>query len=213
MTHEAEDARKVVPREPTLEMMRAGARTIHDEDWSFSDLWRDMYDAAPAQAEPPLEHVCGLQGYNGMIDPPCPLCEWNKRRHAAPSPAAEDGLVELDAAIERATLAKTIDAGNQANASLIAAAPDLLAALRDIVAKWERGGYGDGPCPFMPNAIAAIARAEADAERLNWLEIHAGVRARTSRGAYSMEWLTNGRETLRAAIDRARTQGGDDADK
>jgi hypothetical protein len=24
---------------------------------------------------PKTEHVCGLQGYNGMIDPPCPGCE------------------------------------------------------------------------------------------------------------------------------------------
>ncbi len=24
------------------------------------------------------EHVCGLQGYNGMIDPPCPACEENR---------------------------------------------------------------------------------------------------------------------------------------
>lgn len=25
--------------------------------------------------EPTPQHVCGLQGYNGMIDPPCPGCE------------------------------------------------------------------------------------------------------------------------------------------
>lgn len=24
------------------------------------------------------KHVCGLQGYNGMIDPPCPACELKK---------------------------------------------------------------------------------------------------------------------------------------
>lgn len=38
--------------------------------------------------EPP-EHVCGLTGYNGMIDPPCPACEaakeaWKKRRSPEP---------------------------------------------------------------------------------------------------------------------------------
>jgi hypothetical protein len=29
---------------------------------------------APSAPKDP-EHVCGLQGYNGMIDPPCPGCE------------------------------------------------------------------------------------------------------------------------------------------
>ena len=31
------------------------------------------------EATPP-DHVCGLQGYNGMVDPPCPGCEANRKR-------------------------------------------------------------------------------------------------------------------------------------
>lgn len=32
------------------------------------------------------EHVCGLQGYNGMIDPPCPGCQARDARLSQPSP-------------------------------------------------------------------------------------------------------------------------------
>ena len=28
-----------------------------------------------AEKRPPNDHVCGLMGYNPMIDPPCPGCE------------------------------------------------------------------------------------------------------------------------------------------
>jgi hypothetical protein len=28
---------------------------------------------SPTQ-EPRFEHICGLMGYNPMIDPPCPAC-------------------------------------------------------------------------------------------------------------------------------------------
>ena len=31
------------------------------------------YPGCPEKKE--SDHVCGLQGYNGMIDPPCPGCE------------------------------------------------------------------------------------------------------------------------------------------
>ncbi len=26
------------------------------------------------------EHICGLMGWNPMIDPPCPRCEWQRKR-------------------------------------------------------------------------------------------------------------------------------------
>ena len=29
-----------------------------------------------------LNHVCGLQGYDGMIDPPCPACNNNEQFHS-----------------------------------------------------------------------------------------------------------------------------------
>jgi hypothetical protein len=39
---------------------------------------RPTYLPAPAKSEP--EHVCGLSGYNGMLDPPCPACLANRRQ-------------------------------------------------------------------------------------------------------------------------------------
>ena len=33
--------------------------------------------AAEAEGALAPSHVCGLSGYNGMIDPPCPACEKN----------------------------------------------------------------------------------------------------------------------------------------
>lgn len=50
------------------------------------------------------------------------------------------------------------DAGREANARLIAAAPDLLAALRDIIAH-ERCDCGNTTCWFC-RGIAAIKKAE-----------------------------------------------------
>jgi hypothetical protein len=34
-----------------------------------------------------LKHVCGLSGYNGMIDPPCPACEAREAAREAPADA------------------------------------------------------------------------------------------------------------------------------
>lgn len=45
-----------------------------------------------------------------------------------------------------------------ADARLIAASPELYEALLDMVNKFERGGYGDAPCPFVVNARAALAK-------------------------------------------------------
>lgn len=50
--------------------------------------WLDKtLDAALVKDGSP-EHVCGLQGYNPMIDPPCPGCEWRNRSE---STARKDG--------------------------------------------------------------------------------------------------------------------------
>ena len=50
----------------------------------------------------------------------------------------------------------------QANARLIAAAPDLLEALKWMVLRTEEGGYPDGKC--LEEARAAIARATGESE-------------------------------------------------
>ena len=50
----------------------------------------------------------------------------------------------------------------EANARLIAAAPDLLEALKWMVLRTEEGGYPDGKC--LEEARAAIARATGESE-------------------------------------------------
>lgn len=32
-------------------------------------------DETEGHSQGGVEHVCGLEGYNGMIDPPCPACQ------------------------------------------------------------------------------------------------------------------------------------------
>jgi hypothetical protein len=59
-------------------------------DHAFYDEALDMHGIALIEKKPPKQtvlekltlhedgtprHVCGLMGYNGMIDPPCPGCE------------------------------------------------------------------------------------------------------------------------------------------
>ena len=43
--------------------------------------------AQPAEAP---EHVCGLQGYNPMIDPPCPVCEANNAGRTIPAASSPE---------------------------------------------------------------------------------------------------------------------------
>ena len=64
---------KYCPREPTREMVAAGWGVHKDVE----TLWRAMFDAAPAQAEPRDDHSL----------------DYIADEYAAPSPAAEDGLV------------------------------------------------------------------------------------------------------------------------
>ncbi len=50
------------------------------------DIFAATYEAVEAEAarqETGPEHVCGLSGYNGMIDPPCPACEWYRLKREA----------------------------------------------------------------------------------------------------------------------------------
>lgn len=68
-------------------------------------LWRGAFGCSDesidaAMAEPPArpspEHVCGLQGYNPMIDPPCPGCEarnaqFAAQKETAPAPLGDEG--------------------------------------------------------------------------------------------------------------------------
>jgi len=37
-----------------------------------------------------VQHICGLEGYNGMIDPPCPACEKYGQARAFPAEESED---------------------------------------------------------------------------------------------------------------------------
>jgi hypothetical protein len=46
-----EPTQKLVPREPTPEMLNAGGKF----SLTLRDAWVDMYDAAPRQPEPPQE--------------------------------------------------------------------------------------------------------------------------------------------------------------
>lgn len=42
--------------------------------------WREIRKALAAPSgKPEAEHVCGLQGFNPMIDPPCPGCEARRK--------------------------------------------------------------------------------------------------------------------------------------
>lgn len=41
------------------------------------EAWSDIQHTARKMTEP--EHVCGLTGYNPMIDPPCPACEYDRK--------------------------------------------------------------------------------------------------------------------------------------
>jgi hypothetical protein len=52
---------------------------IEDGDLYLPVFWFDLPtdpDKLPAAKS---SRVCGLQGYNGMIDPPCPGCEANRK--------------------------------------------------------------------------------------------------------------------------------------
>lgn len=40
--------------------------------------FRALATKEPQPAATKIAHVCGLSGYNGMIDPPCPACEANR---------------------------------------------------------------------------------------------------------------------------------------
>jgi hypothetical protein len=44
-------------------------------------------------------HVCGLSGYNGMIDPPCPQCEWQRLCHQRPTEVVREGFTLTTARI------------------------------------------------------------------------------------------------------------------
>lgn len=51
--------------------------------WLLEDI-KDPPPSPPSKKVLP-KHVCGLMGYNDMIDPPCPACEydrikWEKRK-------------------------------------------------------------------------------------------------------------------------------------
>lgn len=52
----------------------------------------------------------------------------------------------------------------EANARLMAAAPDLLAALQTMV-KWEQGRPGGFPCPHLGQAKAAIGQALGESQK------------------------------------------------
>jgi hypothetical protein len=72
----ANQLRTSEPREPeaarTEPTCKCGiARSIHAENGC--SLYEPDQPAAPEPKEP--QHVCGLAGYNGMIDPPCPACQ------------------------------------------------------------------------------------------------------------------------------------------
>lgn len=74
-------ATQVCVMSSALERIAAGApdaqaiaRTALEQANPFG--WNER-DAAGAP-----QHVCGMQGYNGMIDPPCPACEANRTRGA-----------------------------------------------------------------------------------------------------------------------------------
>jgi len=46
------------------------------DSYSFRIPLMDLYDIVVngAKRKPPTAHVCGLQGYNPMLDDPCPAC-------------------------------------------------------------------------------------------------------------------------------------------
>jgi hypothetical protein len=59
--------------------------SVHEGEWPYHPFTRDdlverLRAAAGVQPSQALsDHVCGMQGYNGMIDPPCPGCERNRK--------------------------------------------------------------------------------------------------------------------------------------
>ena len=55
---------------------------LEPEVWTCLMRWATANRPFDASHRKPLtpEHVCGLSGYNGMIDPPCPGCEYRMNR-------------------------------------------------------------------------------------------------------------------------------------
>ena len=43
-----------------------------------------------------LNHACGLQGYDGMIDPPCPACKITEQFHSSLVPLAHQSVTHTD---------------------------------------------------------------------------------------------------------------------
>lgn len=81
-----------------------------------------------------------------------------------------DGLKvrEIVTALERGRdLTREASDRSDADAALIAAAPELLAALEEVLPYVNKDGYGyefeEGECPVCDRARAAIAKAKGDA--------------------------------------------------
>lgn len=72
-TYDAIAAAPAAPAQPEAPACEWGHRVF-----TPSCVMCNPGNSSPAQGRAP-EHVCGLRGYNGMIDPPCPACEANKR--------------------------------------------------------------------------------------------------------------------------------------
>lgn len=66
---------------------------------------------------------------------------------------------DVDKVIARITTADSPSGSNRANAQLIAAAPDMLEALKQMVQEME---LSEWDCPAMIRAKAAIAKAESN---------------------------------------------------
>jgi hypothetical protein len=82
---------------------------------------------------------------------------------ARESSLSQDGnLWFIHADITRAHSGRVAEAWNEANASLVAAAPELLEALREVVASWDGTRDVIGPTikAKLARADAAIAKAE-----------------------------------------------------
>lgn len=89
---------------------------------------------------------------------PGPWHNFGRQRNVAGLPHSAVGAKTLLARVYSEAYGD--DAQETANARLIAAAPDLLEALRWIVLRTEEGGYPDGRC--LEEARAAIARATGE---------------------------------------------------